>query len=84
VKRVIAFTYIHKLGNGLYVSLKVARIVDNGAPIFALTQLGDLNGIKTLLTQQQASPFDARNVSGEGYLNSKNPPLKKRVRAFGY
>jgi hypothetical protein len=25
-----------------------------------------------------------RNGSGEGYLNGKNPPPKKRVRAFGY
>jgi hypothetical protein len=64
VKRMIAFTYMHKPGNGLQVSLKVARIVDNGAPIFALTQLGDLNGIKALLTQQQASPLDAGHLDG--------------------
>jgi hypothetical protein len=64
VKRIIAFTYMHKPGNGLQVSLKVARIIDSGAPIFALTQLGDLNGIKTLLAQQLASPLDVGHLDG--------------------
>lgn len=46
------------------MSLKVARIVDTGAPIFALTQTGDLEGIKSLLARQLASPLDVGHLYG--------------------
>jgi hypothetical protein len=32
----------------------------------------------------QRALLPLRNVSGEGHLNGKNPPPKKRVRGFGY
>jgi hypothetical protein len=35
-------------------------------------------------TQGETAIGEERNGSGEGYLNGKNPPPKKRVRAFGY
>jgi hypothetical protein len=45
---------------------------------------GKMNPLYNESIAYEQTFFRQRNVSGEGHLNGKNPPPKKRVRVLAY
>ena len=60
---------------GIEQSLRVSRVVWNGSEIFIKTLVGDVEGVKTLLTTRQHSPFDVDET-----LNYTTLAVSKRRR----
>ena len=56
--RLLAITFVKRLGNEIQVSLKVQRIVPAGAEVFRLTRLDDVAGLQRLFIKGLASPND--------------------------
>ena len=55
--------------NEIHASLKVQRVVPDGADVFRLTRVDDVEGLKRLFCEGLASPHDIHSQTGENPLS---------------
>lgn len=69
LRRMLRFTFQSLPLAGPQFSLKTSRVVDAMAPIFNLTQRGEISLIKRLFEQHLASPLDTSHLGGRTPLH---------------
>ena len=65
--RALEIAITHSFFSNIHVSLKVLRVIPNGAEVFRLALLDDVTGLQQLFSKGIASPYDV-DIRGNGLL----------------
>ena len=79
--RALLFSMRYSSIRGPELIIRIPRIVSNSSIIFTMTSRGDVSGLKDVLQQGLASPFDVDDVNGETLLMVGNIFLEREHMA---